>query len=830
MVDAPKQIGPYRLIEPLGAGGMGEVWLAQQEQPVRRRVALKLMRGGRDTEELVSRFASERQALAVMDHPHIAKIFDAGVTDGGRPYFVMELVQGVDIVTFCDERSLGITDRVRLFADVCRGVQHAHQKGLVHRDLKPSNILVSDEDGRPLPKVIDFGIAKAVTELDGSGSRLTRTGDFVGTFAYMSPEQANAEVDVDTRSDVYSLGVVLYELLTGVLPFDEGQMRGLGALAAVLESDPPAPSTRLASMINEIQDVARRRGTTGAVLLRGLRGDLDWVVGRALEKERDRRYQTPNELAAELERFLGDEPVEAGPPSGAYRFGKFVRRNRVPVTAGAVAALALLLGSAAATGGLLQARAAADEARTEAARSAAINRFLQDALSQADPWRGGEREVTLVEALDGVLGRIDDSFADQPLIAAEIRQNIGRTYGALGRFEQAERLHLEALERQRALLGEVSEGVALTRLSLSIAYRDQDRFDEAEPHARAALDVRRELLGADDPDTMDAAATLAEILNGAGRYDEAEAVLVEALQHVDTIADGGAMLARLTFALGNVVDRRDGDMARADSIYSAALAVSRRADLDVATLASAVDQAAVGKTNVAAYDEAEKLYQESVDLRRAAFGDDHPMVALARENLGVVYYRTGRYDEVLGILDQVLEARVRALGAESEPVGRTLANMATVLLQAGEPERARERNQQALDILAEKLGPDHPDLSILHRTMATIETRAGEYDEAEASLRSAIEIDTRALSEDHPRIANSIMMLGTVYMFRGDYEAAEGYLLRALEMSERHVAEGRLISARGALDTLARLYDAWGRPEEAARYRARVAQIDSGGG
>src|SRR5262245_8092182 len=341
-----RQVGPYRLLQKIGEGGMGEVWLAEQSEPVRRRVALKLIKAGMDTRQVVARFEAERQALAMMDHSCVAKVFDAGATPQGRPYFVMEYVKGDPITDYCDRHRLSIRERLELFLLVCEGVQHAHQKAIIHRDLKPSNILVTEQDNRRLPKIIDFGVAKATTQRLTERTMFTELGVMIGTPEYMSPEQAELTgEDVDTRTDVYSLGVILYELLVGALPFDPKEMRsaGLEGIRRVIrEHEPRRPSTRLATLGDRSLESATNRRTNPPALKVRLRGDLDSVALKALEKDRARRYDSPNELGADIRRFLADEPVQARAPSAVYRARKFVRRHRLGVAAAVVVILALV--------------------------------------------------------------------------------------------------------------------------------------------------------------------------------------------------------------------------------------------------------------------------------------------------------------------------------------------------------------------------------------------------------------------------------------------------------------------------------------------------------
>jgi hypothetical protein len=427
------QIGHYKIREQIGEGGCGIVYVAEQIEPVRRRVALKVIKLGMDTKNVIARFEAERQALAMMDHPNIARVLDAGATATGRPYFVMELVRGIKITEYCDQNHLNINQRIELFVQVCHAVQHAHQKGVVHRDIKPSNILVTLHDGVPVPKVIDFGIAKATEGRLTDLTVYTELHQFIGTPAYMSPEQAEMSgLDIDTRSDIYSLGVLLYELLTGRTPFDPQELvrSGLDQMRRTIrEQEPLKPSTRLSTLIDaDLTEVAKRHGAEPPRLIHLIRGDLDWIVMKALEKDRTRRFETANGLAADLQRFLGNEPVEARPPSSVYRFQKLVRRNKTMVAATAAVFAALVLGLGLSVYLFAKERAALRLEKSALARAVAAERQQALLREQAEKGLEIERRMREIAPLgekfnqagmllsQGLFDKAEDVVKDVPLI------------------------------------------------------------------------------------------------------------------------------------------------------------------------------------------------------------------------------------------------------------------------------------------------------------------------------------------------------------------------------------------------------------------------------
>src|ERR1017187_3272740 len=453
------RIGRYKLLEKIGEGGCGIVYMAEQTEPIRRRVALKIVKLGMDTRQVIARFEAERQALALMDHPNIAKVLDAGATDTGRPYFVMELVRGIRITDYCDQHNLSTRERLDLFMQVCHAIQHAHQKGIIHRDLKPSNILVASLDGVPVPKVIDFGIAKATQQPLTDKTLFTSFHQFIGTPAYMSPEQAEmGSQDIDTRSDVYTLGVLLYELLTGRSPFEQKELleAGLDEMRRLIrEKEPPKPSTRLSTLAHgDLAAIARSRHTEPPRLLHLVRGDLDWIVMKCLEKDRARRYETPSGLARDVERHLNHEPVTAAAPSAFYLVGKFIRRHRVALATAAALVVLVAVGVVGSVWQAVRATKAERQARTVAT-------FLKNMLNGVRPSRALGRDTKMLqEILDKTAGSLGKDLGNQPEVEAELRSTIGGVYQDLGEYQKAETMHRAALALRKGVFGYEHPGVA----------------------------------------------------------------------------------------------------------------------------------------------------------------------------------------------------------------------------------------------------------------------------------------------------------------------------------------------------------------------------------
>ena len=763
------KIGHYKILQLIGEGGCGSVYMAEQEKPVRRRVALKVIKLGMDTKNVVARFEAERQALALMDHPNIAKVFDAGATETGRPYFVMELVRGIKITDYCDQNNLSTSERLKLFGEVCRAIQHAHQKGIIHRDIKPSNILVTLHDGVPVPKVIDFGIAKATDQRLTDKTVFTEFEQFIGTPAYMSPEQAEmSSLDIDTRSDIYSLGVLLYELLTSHTPFDPKELfaAGLDAMRrAIREQEPTKPSLRLSTMLeSDLTTVAKQRHSAAPKLIHLVKGDLDWIVMKALEKDRTRRYETATSFAGDIEHFLKSEPVIARPPTALYRFQKLVRRNKVGFAAGTAVALSIIAGLVVSTWLFFQEKEARRVADREAIRSQQVALFLEDMLKGVGPGVALGHDTTLIrEILDKTVARVTTDLKDQPQIQAEICNTLGEVYRALGQSGKAEQLHRNARSLQ-GLARDVKRGdVAVSLNDLALVLRDQGKFAEAEALQREALNMRRKLYGNEHPEVADSVNNLALVLRHEGKLTEAEKLHRDALAMQRKLF-GNEHLAVAT-SLNNLALalRDEGKSAEAEPYFRESLDIQKKILGDNQPgLAITLDNLAFTLREEGKLDEAETLERRSLEMQRKLFGQEHPSVATALNDLAMILTAQNKFADAEKLHREALAMRRKLLGNDHPEVAASLNNLALLLRQEKKLDEAERSARDALTMRKMFYGDEHIAVASTLNTLALVFRDEGKLTEAETSFREAIEMDRKFLGDAHPAVAASVRSLADV--------------------------------------------------------------------
>lgn len=734
--------GPYRLLEKIGEGGMGEVWLAEQKVPVRRRVALKLIKAGMNTREVIARFESERQALALMDHPAIAKVFDAGTTAQGMPYFVMEYVSGVSITSYCDNHRLSTRDRLELFVHVCEGVQHAHQKAILHRDLKPSNILVTEVDGHPLPKIIDFGVAKALAQKLTADSLYTRIGALIGTPEYMSPEQAlSSGEDIDTRSDVYSLGIILYELLAGVPPLELRKAALDEILRKVREDDAPKPSTRIRTQDPATStDVAHKRHTEPSILVRQIRGELDAISLKALEKDRNRRYGSASEFAADVGRYLRNEPVLAVAPSLAYRARKFGRRHRTGLVTAAAFALVLIAATVVSVRQSIR-------ARREAAVAQAVSSFLQnDLLAQASA-AGQSRmkakpdpNITVRTVLDRAAQKIDGKFATQPEVEIALRNTIGRAYLDLGLYSQARQQLDRALDLGNRTLGTDDPTVLGTQFSLAAVAYYQGRNADAESIDRQVLEARRRALGQNNPDTLVSMSGLAVDYLAEGKYTQAEALDAQALAVSRQVL--GPDNPKTLDYISNlaIVYQDEGKYAQAETLNSQALESAERmlGPESPITLGYMYNLASV-YFNDGKIAQAEALDLRGLDLTKKELGPEDYTTLRFMSSLANIYVVERKYTQAEALFSQILEVRRRVFGPENFGTLRSMGSLANAYMEEGNYAQAAPIFTQLLEIQNRVLGPEQPDTAETKYLMGCLEARQGDKEKALAFLSDAVD-------------------------------------------------------------------------------------------
>ncbi len=808
-----ERIGRYKLLQEIGEGGFGTVWMAEQQEPVVRKVALKIIKLGMDTKEVIARFESERQALAMMDHPNIAKVLDAGATQYGRPFFVMELVKGMSITQYCDEAGLGTRERLALFGDVCSAINHAHQKGIIHRDIKPSNVMVTMHGDKAVVKVIDFGIAKATQGKLTDKTLFTRFEQFIGTPVYMSPEQAaTSGLDIDTRSDIYALGILLYEMLVGKPPFDAQSLASAGyeeMRRIIREVEPVKPSSRLSTFVGEERTLlAKSHRIEEGKLNKLVEPDLDWIVMKAIDKDRTRRYETANAFAQDIVRFLTDQPVTATPPSAGYQFRKFARRNKTTLRVAAVIAAVLVAATAVSTWQAFRAmeaekktaetlkqvaaeRDAKDEARkeAEARREEAVrnlafakkgNELLGSVFAGLDPRQiaesGRPLQDVLRENLLKAVKELEGSAIGDPLEVAAMQNTLGTSLVGLGDAKLAVELFEKARDTYKARLGPEHHSTLTSMGSLAEGYQLAGQVDKALPLYEEAFKLMKATLGPEHPDTVSIMGNLALAYREAGQRDKALPLFEETLKlnkgrlgpdHPDTLnsmntlANGYTMASQLDMAL---------------PLLEEALKLSKaKHGAEFPTTFVSMNNLAMGYLSAGQSEKALPLLEESLKLMKVKLGPEHPSTLISMANLGEGYLTAGQMEKALPLLEEALKLMKVKLDHEHPRTLAMMNNLATAYVATGQSEKALPLYEETLKLTKAKLGPEHRDTLSCMNNLAMSYANAGKRDKALPLLalyEESLKLMKARLGSDHADTLTSLADLAAGYQLAGQMEKA----------------------------------------------------------
>ncbi len=780
----PTEVGPYRIVEVLGEGGMGVVYRAEQTVPIRREVALKLIRYGMDSGRIVSRFEAERQTLAMMDHPNIARVFDAGTTLDGRPYFVMELVRGEPVTDFCARENMPLLDRLHLFLQICDGVRHAHQKGVIHRDIKPSNVLVTRSGDAIVPKIIDFGIAKAIGD-SGATPGSTIEGQVIGTPEYMSPEQAGIlDTGVDARTDVYALGVLLYELVSGKRPYDL-RNRTPAEIDRALRT-PPKPPTAIGEPSPWLGVPLVRKGH-----------DIDAVALMAIERKPEDRYDSIEQLADDVRCAIEYRPVRARTQTWAYRGSRFIRRHSFAVATAAAFALLLVVSVAAvvrernrALSSEAQAVAAAGRAQAEATKAKEVSGFLVELFRESDPSRARGANITARELLDRGAQRVGEELSNQDEVRATLMDTIGVVYRLLALYDESEKLATDALATRRRTLGDRHPDVATSLDNLGQLAREQSRFEVAVARHREALEIRR-AIGPRSPETAQSLNNLALAFREWGKYDDAEPLAREALDiRLATLPPDHPDVLSVKSSLADLVMSR-GNHEEAEKLHREILDTRRRVlPPNHPSIARSLNNVASMLGQTGRLTEAEPLFREALVITRTAHGDSHPDVSALLVSLGSLLHDMARLDEAEPLYREALAIDRKHHGDKHLDVAVDLNNLASLLEDKGQLAEAGRMFEQSLAIRRELQGENSPSVAILLGNLGRLRFTENRLADAERVLRQAVEIRKIAGIAVHPRQTVTLTWLGRVLFHRGDMAQAEQQFRAAIAIERQLAPKG----------------------------------------
>lgn len=735
-INTPELIGSYRVIRTLGQGGFGTVYLCQQERPIERRIAVKVLRPGMDSRSVLRRFEEERILLSRMDHPGIARVLDAGKTEDGQPYIAMEYIEGVQITTYCNNKQLVLRSRLSLFAQACQAIQHAHQKGVIHRDIKPSNVLVTEVDGRAVVKVIDFGVSKAFED-QISDDTITRTMQLVGTPQYMSPEQASVDSsDVDTRTDVYSLGVMLYELSTGLPPFDPQRLRSVsvGQLERMIRDiDPQRPSVRVAKLDKSHADrISSQRSESIGHIVRELKGEIDWVITKTMEKDRDRRYSTVNALFEDVERVLRGDVVRARPPSSVYAARKFVSRHRAGTLVASLVFVSLVVITGLSLGYAQTINRANDQISSTLHNQEQVLAFTEEMLGGIDPAVARGKDTELFRTiLDSAGDRVNIELADSPEVEVRVRVLIGKLYLSIGMLDEALAQFKSASAIGSETIGDRHVLTIGAYSALGTAYAELSQYAQARGVFEEALEKARAVFGEDHPDTLVILSDLAAVYNFLGDHNQA-------------IAAGESLLSKRLSVLG---DDHDDTMATRNSL---ALALKGKHD----------------------YSRAVDLFERVLEHQLIHLEADHPNTLKTRSNLALVYQELGEFDKSIEMNTEILEQKQRVLGDQHPSVIVSMVNLGTSLEKVGDDEKALALLENALEISLGSLGQTHQYTLIIYNNLANHHGRNNEFEMAREFAQLASDGFEQSLGSQHPMTLRGKGNLADILLDMGRAEEA----------------------------------------------------------